>query len=623
MTGYTTSAGWTSGGFNTTYEAGQEVFLAKLSDLPDTTPPTIAGFSVSQTSVLLGDSVTFSYTISDTGGSGLSHVELWRTDDLDNWPAQAVAQNAAADNGPISGSFADVPPAQGDWWYLIRVSDGAGNATTVSQPIHVVVGPPDTTAPSPDPSTWSSEPYATSPTSIRMLATPATDVNGVEYYFHETSGNPGATDSGWQDSNMYEDAGLLPGTTYTYQVMTRDKSSNHNPTGYATARSATTWLNTIVTSINSIGVREGSATAFGVKLSVQPSGKVTVSVSRVSGDTDISVTGGSSLTFTPSNGDSYQQVTLWQAQEADTVEGTATIRCSAAGLADKDVTASEYILGDMNWDGMVSIVGDVPAFVRMVYCGDTGWYQQQFPGKDPVLPGDCNGDGVLSIVGDVPGFVDCVYFGQSPGTSASDSWSGSVDSGMASEGGLAIACVACAGTASTGGAKAQTDRLPTLPGLAPINTTADDIAGQIVYLDFAGAQGVSYHGPLTVGPFDVPAFQAPDALAGQEPTIIADVSAELEQTFAGTGAIFTTERPDGTQPHSTIYIGGDGSEFASYGSFLGVAEQVDIENRQHGDDAWVFADRLGQGIGDTNVLADSLADVIAHEVGHLLGYSHT
>jgi hypothetical protein len=351
---------------------------------------------------------------------------------------------------------------------------------------------------------------------------------------------------------------------------------------------------------------------------------VTVSVSRVSGDTDISVTEGSSLTFTPSNWDSYQRVTLWQAQEADTVEGTATIRCSAAGLADKDVTASEYVPGDMNWDGMVSIVGDVPAFVRTVYLGDTDWYQQQFPGRDPILPGDCNGDGVLSIVGDVPGFVNCVYYGQGAGNAGfafNNEWR-SADSGMA-VGGEVIACVACAGTASPGGAKAQTDGLPTLPGLAPINTTADDVAGQIVYLDFAGAQGVTYHGPLTIGPFDVPAFRAPGALVGQEPTIIADALAGLEQTFAGAGVIFTTERPDGTQPYFTIYIGGDGSEFAPCGSFLGVAEQVDIGNRQHGDDAWVFADRLGQGIRDTNVLADSLAEVIAHEVGHLLGYGHS
>jgi hypothetical protein len=73
-----------------------------------------------------------------------------------------------------------------------------------------------------------------------MVATTATDASGVEYYFDETSGNSGATDSGWQDSNTYEDTGLSASTTYTYQVKTRDKSTNHNETAYSTSRSATT-----------------------------------------------------------------------------------------------------------------------------------------------------------------------------------------------------------------------------------------------------------------------------------------------------------------------------------------------------------------------------------------------
>ncbi len=65
---------------------------------------------------------------------------------------------------------------------------------------------------------------------------------------------------------------------------------------------------------------------------------------------------------------------------------------------------------DMNWDGFVSIIGDVPWFVQVVYFQDYAGYEQQFPGKDPTLPGDCNGDGILSIIGDVPGFVNRVYF---------------------------------------------------------------------------------------------------------------------------------------------------------------------------------------------------------------------
>ena len=98
----------------------------------------------------------------------------------------------------------------------------------------------DATPPMPEPSTWQTEPYATEPTSISMTATAASDTSGVEYYFDETSGNPGGSDSGWQDGNTYEDTGLSPGTTYTYQVKTRDKSPIQNEGTPSLLRFATT-----------------------------------------------------------------------------------------------------------------------------------------------------------------------------------------------------------------------------------------------------------------------------------------------------------------------------------------------------------------------------------------------
>jgi uncharacterized repeat protein (TIGR01451 family) len=97
----------------------------------------------------------------------------------------------------------------------------------------------------------------------------------------------------------------------------------------------------IVTSVASVSVPEGSVAIFGVKLSRQPEGTVTVSVSFSSGDSDITVAGGSSLTFTPSNWGTYQIVTLAAVADADLMNGTATIRCSATGLANQDVTARE------------------------------------------------------------------------------------------------------------------------------------------------------------------------------------------------------------------------------------------------------------------------------------------
>ena len=72
------------------------------------------------------------------------------------------------------------------------------------------------------------------------------------------------------------------------------------------------------------------------------------------------------------------------------------------------------VLFDMNYDGFVSIVGDVEPFVKVVYFNDLNWYEQNFPGKDPICPGDGNGDGFISIVGDVQPFVNCVYFGNCP-----------------------------------------------------------------------------------------------------------------------------------------------------------------------------------------------------------------
>jgi len=85
----------------------------------------------------------------------------------------------------------------------------------------------DITAPTPNPMTWSSEPSATNSSTIAMTATTATDESGgIEYYFNETTGHAGATDSGWQSSASYTDTGLSAATTYTYTVQARDVYGN-------------------------------------------------------------------------------------------------------------------------------------------------------------------------------------------------------------------------------------------------------------------------------------------------------------------------------------------------------------------------------------------------------------
>ncbi|MCU0916499.1 MAG: hypothetical protein MUC88_18330, partial [Planctomycetes bacterium] len=89
---------------------------------------------------------------------------------------------------------------------------------------------------------------------------------------------------------------------------------------------------------------------------------------------------------------------------------------------------------------------------------------------------------------------------------------------------------------------------PELPDLVLVSQDVSDWRGQVVYLDFDGEESVLYEGPVTVGPFDVPAFEGSRDLAGR------------------------------TQD--------------------------------------------GVMAGATEDGAESLADVIAHEVAHLLGYAH-
>jgi len=118
---------------------------------------------------------------------------------------------------------------------------------------------PDVSCPTPDPMTWASVPVAIDSNSIEMTASFATDFNGVgvEYYFNNVT-DPNH-DTGWLSSPVHDpchlngwqtgpvqkcfyylDTGLDPNTTYTYRVKVRDKSANHNETGWSSSQSATT-----------------------------------------------------------------------------------------------------------------------------------------------------------------------------------------------------------------------------------------------------------------------------------------------------------------------------------------------------------------------------------------------
>ena len=73
----------------------------------------------------------------------------------------------------------------------------------------------------------------------------------------------------------------------------------------------------IVTSNNTVTVPERSTAKFWVKLNQAPTHSTTVTVSRVDGDTNITVLSSTSLVFSTSNWNTNRPVTLGAAADAD------------------------------------------------------------------------------------------------------------------------------------------------------------------------------------------------------------------------------------------------------------------------------------------------------------------
>ena len=115
---------WGSGNYS-----GQTLASAALNPVTDTFPPTMDAFSVTPDSVVAGNSFTISYTVSDTGGSGLARVELWEANDFFGTPVgwTQVACNALSGNDHVSGSFVYSLGSVGTYWIGIHVVDNAGN----------------------------------------------------------------------------------------------------------------------------------------------------------------------------------------------------------------------------------------------------------------------------------------------------------------------------------------------------------------------------------------------------------------------------------------------------------------------------------------------------------------
>ncbi|WP_434096173.1 glycoside hydrolase family 6 protein [Streptosporangium roseum] len=139
----------------------------------------------------------------------------------------------------------------------------------------------------------------------------------------------------------------------------------------------------ITASATSVSVPEGGSKTVGFRLSKAPSGNVTVNLTKT-GDADLTIAP-STLTFTPANWNTAQNVTVSAAQDADQTDGTATIAAAATGHTGVSVTATE------SDDDVVTQPGE---HVENPYAGATGYVNPDWAAKAAAEPG---GDAVADI----------------------------------------------------------------------------------------------------------------------------------------------------------------------------------------------------------------------------------
>lgn len=120
-------------------------------------------------------------------------------------------------------------------------------------------------------------------------------------------------------------------TGYFFQNWTGDVTSTDNPlvlqsiSGANTVTANFSPVDLDIVSSNII-VTEGSTNTFAVRLSAPPAGNIEVGMTKVSGDGNLNVTGGNTLTFTQGNWNLEQMITIEADQDADALDSSANFR---------------------------------------------------------------------------------------------------------------------------------------------------------------------------------------------------------------------------------------------------------------------------------------------------------
>jgi len=144
----------------------------------------------------------------------------------------------------------------------------------------------------------------------------------------------------------------------------------------------------------------------------------------------------------------------------------------------------------------------------------------------------------------------------------------------------------------------------------------------VILLDFDGARNVRI---ASRDPVDVPAFDAADidaSYAGRTRELVEEVVRLVREDFLGYDVVIlsTSEGARGDRDTSQVHFG-----TLDY-ALLGVAEGVDEYNAETGQHAIVFTDTFSVFMSlkpSVDQMAQTIANVASHEIGHLLGLVHT
>ena len=201
------------------------------------TIPSLTGATIGSngTSLTLGFSVPVVYGTGGSGGWTISASGGAATLTPTANPTTFTVSRPIATGE--TGTISYVQPGNG-----VEAVTGGGDLATLTSFAFNNQSTADLTAPIPNPMTFSAIPSALSSFSVTMTASVATDASTppVQYYFDETSGNPGGADSGWTTSRTYTNSQLSPGIQYTYRVMARDSAAVPNQTTPSSSVNVTT-----------------------------------------------------------------------------------------------------------------------------------------------------------------------------------------------------------------------------------------------------------------------------------------------------------------------------------------------------------------------------------------------